>query len=176
MDNRRKTPRAWWIDYDAGMFFVTVCTKDMVHYFGKIEGGEMLLSEIGDILFNELKHPELHHPDIEIPLFVVMPNHFHAIVYCREIAGNICKNPLEQRNPNPALRPNQEIARHVPALSKYMSSMKSAVSRAAHKVNGSFAWQSRYHDHLIRNPKDGNNIAEYIINNPLNWHSDCFFE
>lgn len=43
----RKTPRAQWHDYKGGEYFVTICTKDRVHYFGEVYGGEMQLTSIG---------------------------------------------------------------------------------------------------------------------------------
>ena len=132
----------------------------------------MHLSKEGEILKNELGNPNIHHKNIEIPLFVVMPNHFHAIVVCGDIACDVCSN--EQRNPNPSQRPNPDMARHVPTLSRYIASLKSAVSKQIHIFNKDFAWQSRFHDHLIRGNKDGNKIAEYIENNVAKWDSDCF--
>ena len=63
-------------------YFVTICTKNREHYFGKIMDGEMCLSEIGGIAQSEwLKSPDIR-PDMNLELgaFVVMPNHFHGIV------------------------------------------------------------------------------------------------
>ena len=172
MCNPRKTPRASWIDYDQGIFFVTICTKDKIHYFGKILNERMHLSKEGEILKNELDNCNIHHKNIEILLFVIMPNHLHAIVICRDIKSDVSAN--EQRNPNPSLRSNPDMARHVPTLSRYIASLKSAVSKQIHFFNKEFAWQPRYHDHLIRGNKDGNKIAEYIENNVEKWDSDCF--
>lgn len=170
--NPRKTPRAQWIDYDGGTFFITICTHNQAHFFGKIMNGEMILSQIGEIVEFELSNPGLHHPEIQIPLFVVMPNHLHAIIRVNvDISHDI---PINQRNPNPALRGNADMARHVPTLSKYIASFKSSVTKQARPINPDFGWQSRYHDHLIRGNKDGNRIADYIINNPQNWDKDCF--
>lgn len=168
----RKSPRANWINYEGGDFFITICTKDKEHFFGHIADGIMNLSSIGEIVDFELRHPHIHHPHIEIPLYVIMPNHIHAIIVCRDIACDVCPN--EQRNPNPALRSNPNVARHVPSLSRYIGSFKAAVSREAHKINPNFSWQSRYHDHLIRGTREGNKIADYIENNVARWDSDCF--
>lgn len=172
--NPRKSPRANWIDYDAGLFFITICTINHTHFFGSIHDGEMKLSEIGKIVECELLHPELHHPEISIPLFVVMPNHIHAII--EVIPDTTCDMPVEQRNPNPSMRPNPDMARHVPTLSKYIASFKSAVSKQARLLDGNFGWQPRYHDHLIRGVRDGNNISEYISNNVAKWQDDCFYK
>jgi putative transposase len=42
------------------------------------------------------------------------------------------------------------------------------------KINPAFAWQSRYHDHIIRDEQSFNTIQHYIANNPLNWEKDTF--
>jgi len=36
-------------------------------------------------------------------------------------------------------------------------------------------WQSDYHDHVIRNNISYRRIKEYIINNPIKWDSDKFY-
>ena len=33
-------------------------------------------------------------------------------------------------------------------------------------------WQRNYYEHVIRNVKDYERIAEYIANNPLRWEFD----
>lgn len=76
---QRKSPRAKWCEYNEGLYFVTVCTRNMKHHFGKIENGAMTLTRTGVFLTHELKNASLHHSHIEIPLHVVMPNHFHAM-------------------------------------------------------------------------------------------------
>lgn len=35
-----------------------------------------------------------------------------------------------------------------------------------------FRWQSRFHDHIIRDEESLNRIREYIINNPMKWEED----
>ena len=177
MEQYRKTPRASWIDYEAGCFFITICTKNRLHYFGKIVNGEMILSKIGEIVEYHLQNVTTFNPDIEIPLHVVMPNHVHLIVIVGTSLRDVDNdNPIDQRNPNPALRANPTCQRHVPTLSRYIRSFKASVTVEARKINQDFGWQSRYHDHLIRGHKDGNKIYEYIENNPINWNTDCFYE
>ena len=45
----------------------------------------------------------------------------------------------------------------------------------ARRNNIEFAWQARYHDHIIRNSCDGNNISDYIKTNVERWANDIFF-
>ena len=172
----RKSPRANWIDYERGIFFITICTKNKYHYFGEIVNGKMQLSEIGRIVDYHINNVDKFCEDIEIPLFVVMPNHIHLIIIVGTSLRDVSySNPTEQRNPNPSLRGNYTCQRHVPTLSRYLRSFKASITTEARKINHQFAWQPRYHDHLIRGEKDGNKIAEYIENNVLNWESDCFY-
>ena len=43
------------------------------------------------------------------------------------------------------------------------------------KFDADFGWQSRYHEHIIRNDESYQRICQYIINNPSNWHEDTFY-
>jgi hypothetical protein len=45
----------------------------------------------------------------------------------------------------------------------------------ARKINPGFSWQSRFHDHIIRNHESFVRISDYIINNPVNWKVDKFY-
>jgi len=36
-------------------------------------------------------------------------------------------------------------------------------------------WQRNYWEHIVRNNKSYQNIANYIISNPANWESDEFY-
>jgi hypothetical protein len=53
---------------------------------------------------------------------------------------------------------------------------KSAVTNQASPIHAEFAWQSRFHDHIIRNKESFQRISEYIRNNPLNWQTDQFHQ
>ena len=43
------------------------------------------------------------------------------------------------------------------------------MTKFAHDKNVSFVWQTRFHDHIIRNATELNRIAQYIENNVANW-------
>ncbi len=172
MEQYRKSPRAKFLNYDAGDFFITICTHNKQHFFGEIENSEIKLTPIGKFVDEQLRKCNEICSNIHLPLYVVMPNHIHFIVH-------INKNPetgngYEQRTPNPALRDNPTSQRHIPTLSKYISSLKSTVTKHAKSLGWEFGWQARYHDHLIRGDEDGKRISEYIANNVARWQEDCF--
>ncbi len=80
---RGQTTRLANWDYAwVATYFVTICTKYRIHYFGEIKDGKMELSEIGKIAENEwLKTFEMR-PDMNLKRgeFVIMPNHIHIII------------------------------------------------------------------------------------------------
>jgi REP element-mobilizing transposase RayT len=45
----------------------------------------------------------------------------------------------------------------------------------AREIHADYGWQSRFHDHIIRNDESFQRISEYIRNNQLNWCNDKFF-
>ncbi|MDE6484639.1 MAG: transposase [Duncaniella sp.] len=176
MDQYRKSPRANFLDYDGGPYFVTVCTKEQRHYFGEIENDEMILSEIGRYLESELSLASTYSPNIDIPLFTVMPNHFHAIICIKGEYVPTQQNGdvIQLRSPNPSQKVCADSKRQVPLLSRYIASLKGAVTKFAKSLGVEFAWQGRYYDRYIRNNEEGNKIAEYIMNNVARWSAEKF--
>ena len=55
------------------------------------------------------------------------------------------------------------------SLSAIIRSYKSAVTRHANRLGFPFAWQPRFHDHIIRNENEYLRIHHYNLNNPKNW-------
>ena len=61
-------------------------------------------------------------------------------------------------------------------LSRIIGQYKSVVTKYANEHDISFAWQSRFHDHIIRNWTEMNHIAQYIQHNPEKWELDRFYK
>jgi putative transposase len=38
-----------------------------------------------------------------------------------------------------------------------------------------FTWQRSFYEHIIRDEKSFETISDYIMNNPLKWEQDKFF-
>lgn len=151
----RKSPRADFHNYSGGDYFVTICTRNKEYYFGKIRNGEMQFTELGEFANAQLASLSSYYGYIEVPLFVVMPNHIHAIIRIIDSSD---------------LMPRKRTA-----LSVVIGGFKQSVSVYARRNNIEFGWQPRYHDHIIRGTHDGNKIAEYILNNVARWSADCFY-
>jgi putative transposase len=167
--NKYRIPSARWAAWDYGQqaaYFVTICTAHRQHHFGEIVDNQMILSEIGQIAQEEWFKTPIIRPDMNLSLeeFVVMPNHIHGILTIGE----------NEFNESPFLK-TATFGPQSKNLASILRGYKSAVTTQARKQQIAFDWQARYHDHVIRNHKEFQHIAAYIIQNPSNWEKDCFF-
>ena len=74
---------------------------------------------------------------------------------------------------------NEEMQRRAHCcsrLSHMIGQFKSAVTKYANEHEIPFAWQPRFHDHIIRNSVEMNRIAYYIQTNPMKWELDRFYK
>ena len=69
-----------WDYSNAGWYFVTICVKKLVPYFGKVVKAKMKLSKIGLIVKEEILKTVKIRKNIELDEWVIMPNHVHAII------------------------------------------------------------------------------------------------
>jgi REP element-mobilizing transposase RayT len=173
----------------AGAYFITICTHNRMHWFGEIVDGVMKLSEIGNIVQSEwLKTFELR-PDMNIWMgeFVVMPNHFHAIIGIgkneyntqrdtqRDTQRRDAMHCVSTDKPDKPDEPQNQFGPQSKNLASIVRGFKSSVTIAARKINPGFQWQPRFYDHIIRNDESFQTISNYIINNPARWQEDKFF-
>ncbi len=158
----RKSPRAQWHEYVGAEYFVTICTKGKAHYFGKVKNGQTQLTAIGEFLKKQIENTEIiRKTRVAIPLYVIMPNHVHLIVII--FSGN---HKADARGAS-----LQKFGPQSYTLGSIIRGIKSSVTHFANDNNINFGWQSRYHDHIIRDRNERNRIAKYIENNPVNWEN-----
>ena len=69
----------------------------------------------------------------------------------------------------------QFVSHHRGLLSTTIGGLKRAITRFARQNNIPFAWQTRFHDHIIRDTDEMNRIAKYIENNVAKWEYDELF-
>lgn len=78
---RIESTRKYDWDYsNAGLYFITICTKDRINYFGEISNRKMILSDIGKTAEQCLIDIPKHFPHTHLDEFIVMPNHVHFII------------------------------------------------------------------------------------------------
>jgi len=154
--SKRKINRLKEYDYSQnGCYFVTVCTESNNHTLGKIVGADdpgrptnVQLSPLGKCLEETIKRQ--NKDNIKIDCFVVMPNHFHAIVEIDDSG-----------------RPRSSA----PTVGNIVGNIKSYVSKLA----GFSVWQKGFHDHIIRCDNSYEQIAGYILTNPDKWAEDKYY-
>ncbi len=188
----------WDYGSNAG-YFVTICTHHRICYFGDIVDGKMNLSEIGKIAQTEwIKTFEMR-PDMNLQMgeYVVMPNHFHAIIIIGENDYNTQRSLergmehgtqyWEQRRDamhcvsttgptGPTQNPKNQFGPQSKNLASIIRGFKIGVTKNARQIHADFAWQSRFHDHIIRNNESFHRIRKYIRQNPSNWKNDKFYD
>lgn len=154
-------------DYDYasdGYYFVTICTKNKIEYFGEIIGGKMILNKIGKAVNQCWLEIPKHFPDAKLDEHIIMPNHLHGIV---AIENN---NPIVVGNENfRSLRWYGAKSRSLPSI---IRGFKIGVTKLCLQNNYEFRWQKSFYDHIIHEEKSLDKIREYIINNPPQWELD----
>jgi REP element-mobilizing transposase RayT len=130
-----------------------------------------------------------------------MPNHVHGIVVidksppanvkrANDVNDATANVNVETQNfaslhpgPRPGTRPRVTKHRSVNQfgpqsqnLASIVRGFKIGVTKYAREHQIPFAWQPRYHDHIIRNAAEHEHIRKYIIENPQKWAADCFYE
>ena len=165
--NKYRIPSARLKGYDYGsngFYFVTICIKNRISYFGDINVVEtgncpsLRPTIIGQTTIDYWTEIPKHYPFVELDEFVAMPNHFHGILLFNRPEKN-------DWQPNKFGVQSQNLGAVIRAF-------KSSVKRYANQNDIEFEWQSRYHDRIIRNENELNAIRQYIIDNPLKWKND----
>ena len=163
--HHRRSIRLKGYDYSQpGLYFVTSVCKNRVHFFGKIENGKMILNDAGKMVNDEwLKLPK-RFQNIRLHEYIVMPNHFHAIL---EIVNqnNVVGATLVVA---PTTLGDIIGAFHSITTVEYIRGVKTQNWKPFDKK----LWQRNYWEHIIRNEKSYNKISKYIKTNPDNWDND----
>jgi len=184
-----RIPSARWATWDYGnngAYFITICTANRDHSFGKIVKEEMILSAIGQSALDCWHEIPAHFPFVVLDQFVVMPNHVHGIV--------VIDKPVETQNLASVIGETQDVAsgsvkethNHASLrgnkfgpqsknLASIVRGYKIGVTKYARQNNIPFAWQPRYHDHVIRNADECERVRNYIHGNPRKWAEDKFY-
>ncbi len=185
--NKYRIPSARLQHWDYGTngaYFITICTKNREHYFGNIINDEMQLNELGQLANQYWLEIPRHFPFVELGSFVIMPNHVHGILIIDKNANVPVETRLIASLPPQREMPSQKInggfaGQKNPMFHENISRIirwyKGRCSFEMRKIHTVFAWQSRFHDHIIRDAQSFENIQNYISNNPMNWKQDTFF-
>jgi len=154
-------------------YFVTIVCANRTSFFGEIRDGEMRYSEMGDYAENEIQMALKFKRNIQIPEYVIMPNHVHLIIVLQNEIIEDVPPPSDLPLGDGLIRRGHISPLQKGSLSAFVNRFKGRVTRKC-KENGfmDFGWQARFQDRIIRSEKEYNQVAEYIINNVRNWDED----
>ncbi|MBI3004532.1 MAG: hypothetical protein HYY49_03855 [Ignavibacteriales bacterium] len=117
-----------------------------------------------------------HYPRLNLDEFQVMPNHVHGIIVIRTMGHvgarhavdiHACRGLINQ-TPTWPLMKDPRIS-----LGKIIRHFKARASKKMHDGGHYFfQWQRNFHDRIIRNHKELENVRKYIRENPANWQRD----
>lgn len=155
---KRKSLRLQSYDYSTfGAYFITICTKDRKMLFAPVGADSISARMIEKTFLQSIER----YPGVKSPSFVVMPNHFHAII-------TITRADMESA---------PTVSEIVQSFKRYSTVEYSKLVKAG--LLPPFdkrIWQRSFYDHIIRNQDDYNEIRKYIYENPKRWQFDAFYE
>ena len=133
-----------WDYASNGHYFITICVKTSSQGLCHVIDGKIKLTETGKIIQSEwIKTGEMR-KNIKLDEWIIMPDHFHAIL----MINNKINNPRNN-------------------LSNIIGGFKSSSTKRIHLLGYSdFEWLGRFHDHIIRNDYELARIRKYIMDNP----------
>lgn len=152
---RRQSPRWSCWDYSTpGAYFVMTNTRHFRRRFGRVVAGEMLENQAGQLVRNEWVQTLNAFPMVTCGTFVIMPDHFHAIVFVDQHDGA----------PKPIV---------VGLMDRFKSRTTVAYIRGVHAgryppLNRQL-WHRSFYDRVIGNERELGILWEYIESNPLRW-------
>lgn len=182
---------SWW-------YFVTVCTRDHVNYFCDIKNWIIILNKIGTIIKNIEHELNKKFPYCTIDYSVIMPNHYHCIIYLDHDTNAIVNRgnttihgrnaAVDGRNAinrvstethaittgttNWWITWNKNVMIQQNTLWYIIRRFKWRTTFEIHKNNGKFKRQKNFYEHIIRDEKSLYRIRQYIENNPFKREED----
>ncbi|MDD5290722.1 MAG: hypothetical protein PHZ04_01270 [Patescibacteria group bacterium] len=167
-----------WDYSNDGYYFVTICTKNRVELFGRINNGKMILNKFGEVVGKEWKKSAIIRKEIILDYFIIMPNHLHAIVIINnnsvETNGRFPVG-VEMNGRSSLQYYKNNFRMEKKSISSLMAGFKSITAKIINEKRnqpGAKIWQDNYYDRIIRNEDESNRIRQYIIDNPYKWALD----
>ncbi|MBR7132017.1 MAG: transposase [Clostridia bacterium] len=160
---KRKQTRLGNFDYGQnGAYFITICTQNRERILSDIIVGEGFplprLTAKGKIAENLILAVNEKFHNVKIDNYIIMPDHIHIIIQIQNGIGN----PNGRGDPSPT----------VVTVGNVVGWLKYSITKQineAYGMAGNKIFQRSYHDHIIRNQQDYNEVWEYIENNPAKW-------
>ena len=183
--HHRRSIRLKGYDYaSAGGYFITIVAWRRECLFGDVINGKMRLNKIGKIVQWEWLELSKRLSYVTLGAHMVMPNHFHGILFIHENVGATRQGLSKSRSnvePEHLITTDGIDGSPLPrgpqpaSLGAILAQFKSRVTKRIWKIpefKETPIWQRNYYEHIIRNDHDLQNKTDYINANPLLWDQD----
>ena len=172
----RRSIRLPGYDYtQSGAYFVTLLTQGRLCRFGNIVNGEMRLNDVGKIAAQSWVWLEQQYPYVKLDEWVIMPNHFHGIIWITNDIPGRGGSRTAPTTTNTQTFDDETVVKSQKPLGRLIGAFKTVSTKQINMLNntpGMPLWQRNYYEHVIRSDDDLHRIRQYIRNNPLRWALD----
>ncbi len=145
----------------SSIYFITICTHNRMKVLSKIVGCGfhatplIKLTSIGNCIEETIQYINEHYINVTIDKYVIIPNHIHLLV---NVDSGGCGNPP------------------LPSVIGQLKSDTTKLFNDIEQTNNLILWQRNYHNHIIREECDYQNVWNYIDTNPLKWQEDKYYK
>ena len=136
----------------------------------------MILNDAGRMIEQVCQELPMNLPYVGLGIFQIMPNHFHGIFTIENSASlgaGLRACPGRPRR----VAPTQNDVSLSEIVGRFKSLTTNRYMHGVKKLNWprfeTRLWQRNYYEHVIRNERDYQAIADYIYCNPQNWEKDA---
>ncbi len=173
----------WNSGYSAATpnaYFITLCTQNQIPILADYANGSMELNACGEIVNTIWTQLRSAFPNIELDAHVVMPNHFHGLIW---VGANTAARPqLEISTTHLALADVQvTLPRSAPPMAHVRDVLHQFKISTAAWINryrdtpDEPVWQHRYWAQLIGVEREVSAARKLISENSCSWLQDKFY-
>lgn len=149
------------------------------------ESARMNLNQFGQIVEDEIQKSIEIRKNWIFHEWVVMPNHVHILIEIEFNDNNSVQTHNRASQNNNMIHDGDAIhdaeslrlQRMPNSISSFIGIFKTVTTKQINELRntkGERIWQRNYHDHIVRNYRSFENIANYIEQNPQRWYEDRF--
>lgn len=130
----------------GGSYFVTVCIRDRAPVLATITDNRSHLSPLGMVIQRQWSAIPSRDPAIHLDESVIMPDHLHGI-----------------------LTFDSQAQVTLPSIMAWFKGTALVAAREARLWGSAPLWQRGYHDRVVRDLPEMDQIRSYIHANPMRW-------
>lgn len=180
--HQRRSIRLHDYNYAAtGAYFVTICVHKRESLFGVMASGGVVLNEAGRMVAEVWQALPERFPRVILDECVIMPDHFHGVLFLQEGRGDSCDRPMGQGDRNIEGDHKDRPCGTAPnSLGRIIQVFKSITTHAY--IRGvdqnhwppfpGRLWQRNYYERIIRDDGELRQLREYVAGNPARWGQD----